>query len=235
MILFLKKEMTKLKSHIGIRYGRLLVIDDSLYQHPPSGKVRACKVQCDCGTIKIVRLNTLVLGLTQSCGCIFTEMIVKRNTKHGLSKDPLYGMWLGMKNRCYIKSNNEYHNYGGRGIKVCDEWRSDFVSFHKWAYSHGYQKGLTIDRIENDGNYEPNNCRWATHVEQGQNRSNNHKLYFNNKYQTLSQWAREVDLSPGVILSRIKRGWSTEKILTTPKLIGSPYAYKKYQEQCQGS
>lgn len=124
-------------------------------------------------------------------------------------------IWDGIIRRCDNPNAAFYHRYGGRGINVCSEWRS-FESFYKWSLNNGYEDDLTIDRIDNDGNYEPLNCRWATWKEQANNKSVNHILTFNGKSQTMTLWAEETGITRSAIKTRLKNGWSTEKALTTP-------------------
>lgn len=121
-----------------------------------------------------------------------------------------------MKTRCYNKNFMYYCNYGGKGIKICDEWKNDFSKFYKWAINNGYKEGLTIDRINNDGNYEPLNCRWVTRKKQNNNMNKNIIINYNGKKQTISEWADELNLSRIALYYRIRRGWDVEKALTTP-------------------
>lgn len=125
-----------------------------------------CMCRCACGKEKPVRKARLVKGVSTNCGC-------DRNIKHGLSRDPLYFIWMGMKQRCYNENNKFYKNYGGSGIKVCDEWESDFTPFYEWSISNGWKPGLQIDRIITTLNYSPNNCRYVTQQQNLYNRGPN--------------------------------------------------------------
>lgn len=197
---------------VGQKFGRLTVIKSigsKNQQH-----IWLCK--CECGKETISNTNRLKSGWKRSCGCIQKEQLAKRNkenAKHGLNNHPLHGVWHNMKDRCYRELCSEYQRYGGRGITVCDEWLHDFQAFYDWAITHGYTKGLTIDRIDNDGNYEPNNCRWATQKEQQNNRSTNHHLTYNGKTMTISEWADELSVPAYMIRNRVKKGMPIEKIL----------------------
>lgn len=131
---------------------------------------------CDCGKRGVVEGTKLRNGGSKSCGCRAIENIKRANTTHGLSDkskntSPVYGVWSKMKNRCCWSGSSSYHRYGGRGISICDEWLNDFQAFHDWAMSSGYREGLQIDRIDNDGGYCPENCRWVTVAENSRNRS----------------------------------------------------------------
>ena len=141
----------------------------------------------------------------------------KPQQKHGLCKHRLFKIWSNMKDRCLREKNTAYKDYGGRGITVCQEWMDDFINFYIWAMKNGYKDDLSIDRINVNGNYEPQNCRWITRKEQCFNRRNNHFLTFNGKTQTMKEWSIETGLHYDCIRCRINRyGWSTEKALTTP-------------------
>lgn len=135
-------------------------------------------------------------------------------------KTRIYSIYKGMKDRCRYKTNDNYMRYGGRGIRVCEEWLSDFMSFYDWAINNGYKDGLTLDRIDSNGNYEPSNCRWLTYKEQANNTKRNNYITFNNETHTLTEWAEKLGLKRSTLTTRIHRqGWSIEKALTTPLMV----------------
>lgn len=133
-----------------------------------------------------------------------------------MTSSRLYTIWNGMKGRCYVKTQGEYKHYGAKGIKVCDEWRFDFMAFYNWSINNGYAEHLSLDRIDYCGNYEPNNCRWVTNLQQGNNRSNNVNLTNNGETHTISEWSRIIGIKKGALQYRRYIGMSDEKILTTP-------------------
>lgn len=206
--------MGKIKNIEGQRFGRLRVL---FYVGQNKSKQAMWVAVCDCGGTVICDTHSLIRGNTKSCGCI-TEAFMKYKKPaitHGSCDHPVYNTWCNIRSRCYNKSNPKYPRYGGRGIKVCDEWQ-DFATFKDWALSHGYEQGLSIDRIDNDRDYCPENCRFVNNKIQSNNRSNNHYVEYNGKTQTISQWAEEYGLQYFQLQSRLKYGWSFEKALTTP-------------------
>lgn len=132
-------------------------------------KVRFGLYKCNCNNEFRARTADVKLGKIKSCGCLNRKLLIKRNTTHGLNNHRLNGIWQDIKKRCLNKNRKQYVDYGGRGITICDEWLNDFISFYNWALDNGYQDNLTIDRINNDGNYEPLNCRWTTRTVQARN------------------------------------------------------------------
>ena len=150
----------------GKTFGRLTVLG---YSHNNKHGQSMWRCRCECGKEIVAAGLHLKSGHTKSCGCFRDDALDKTRTKHGLKKTRLYRIWSCMKARCFIEKSTNYHNYGGRGITVCDEWRHDFQAFYDWAVANGYSDELSIDRIDVNGNYEPSNCRWATAKEQNQN------------------------------------------------------------------
>lgn len=144
-------------------------------------------------------------------------------TKHGLCKDTsgkksrLYHIWEDMKSRCLNKNNKRFLRYGGRGISICDDWL-EYMPFHNWATKNGYNSHLTIDRIKNDGDYEPSNCRWATSKQQANNRCDNVNIEFKGEIMTRQEWSEKLGFESHVLKNRLHRCWSIERALTTPKI-----------------
>jgi len=142
--------------------------------------------------------------------------------KHGLvwnsdgKMRPVYTLWLNMKNRCRNKKLYSYQHYGKRGIKVCEEWKDNYLAFHKWAMDTGYKKGLTIERIDNDKGYSPDNCKWATRKEQANNRRSNRIINYNGGKYTLSKLAEKIGMNYGTLFCRLERGWSIKDAVGLP-------------------
>lgn len=147
--------------------------------------------KCDCGKEIITDKTSVACGRIKSCGCLAKEIwsknLTRLLTKHNLSKTGLYDLYYSIKKRCYNKNSCNYKTYGGRGIKMCDEWEKNFLSFYNWSIENGYKKGLTIDRIDVNGNYEPSNCRWATKKEQANNRRNTVLVKINDSFLPMSE------------------------------------------------
>lgn len=200
----------------GERYGRLTVLTRATH----TSHKRVCWLCCcDCGKATVVSGNDLRTGHTQSCGCYKIDTAKEKGTVHGDNRKGhrarLYTVWSGMMDRCYRPKNQKYDLYGGRGITVCTEWH-DYETFRAWALLNGYRDDLTIDRKDNDGNYCPENCRWATDVEQSNNRRNNHLVTYDGETHTMAEWARIKGMSWATLQHRIYRGWSLERAFNQP-------------------
>lgn len=198
--------------YIGNKYGRLTVVE---YLGMIDGK-RKYLCRCDCGNERTLPIYDLKSGHTKSCGCLMREMTVERNRTHGGHKTRLYKIWGGMKTRCHNSNSPKYKDYGGRGIAVCQEWRDNFDTFRDWATTNGYAEDLSLDRINVDGNYEPDNCRWSDMKTQARNKRNNRYITLNGETLTIATWAERTGIKAITIRSRLNSGWSVEKTLTTP-------------------
>ena len=193
--------------HSGERYGRLLIAG---FSHQDRRGARHYHVKCDCGTGKIVRGSDLRSSSTVSCGCLRRE----KHTIHNQSKTAIFRAWWGMKERCENAKHDSYKNYGGRGIAVCLRWQ-DFSNFH--ADMGDRPRGFSLDRIDNDGPYSPENCRWASPRQQCNNKRDNHYLEFRGRRMSFSEWERDLGLPRDILKQRINKcGWSVERALTAP-------------------
>lgn len=205
--------MGKIKDMVGKRFGKLTCIE---YVDVKNGHAR-WKVLCDCGTIKVVEGSEMRRGSTISCGCVKRERLKLGPEKvktHGMSGSRTYSSWHQMLQRCKNPNNSRYHQYGGRGIKVCEQWER----FENFFADMGFvPQGMSIDRINNDGNYEPGNCRWATSFEQSNNMKNNVRLKFNGETKTVSEIAKITGIKKVTIYTRFKRGWPLHKLFDSPK------------------
>lgn len=205
------KRKIKYTVNIGDRFGFLTVEHHPAYC--PTSAMVSCR--CDCGKKRLVYFGSLIQGLTKSCGCLRDKMIArvgKRNNRtHGKSYEPIYAIWNSMRSRCNNSNSISYRNYGGRGIRVCERWMSfkNFYSDMGERPSNAYQ----IDRINPNGNYEPENCRWADNLKQQNNRCNNHKLTYNGTTMTMAEWARSLGVSRQLLYQRLRRKWPTWKVL----------------------
>ena len=142
---------------------------------------------------------------------VIDGQLVGNATKHHLSNTRIYRIWKNMKSRCYCENRSNYKFYGGRGIAICNEWKNDFMKFYQWAIENGYKDGLTIDRIDNNGNYTPENCKWENQKEQFRNRRTSKMIFYNGKNKCLSYWGEIYGIKTHTLLARINRGWSFEK------------------------
>ena len=207
---------TRRKFHDGQTFGKWTIIT----AYPSDSRNALCR--CECGRVKYVARQHLKSGASRMCQSCALNMRYKNTPreelkcyKDGRLEDPLYQAWWSMKSRCLNPKHRSYPRYGGRGITICDEWL-DFPTFRQWASEHNWQKGLQIDRVDNDGNYCPENCRFVTPKENANNRSNCRMLTFNGKTQSVSKWADELGYEPNVIYLRLRMGWPVERTLTAP-------------------
>ena len=197
----------------GEKFGKLTAIAPAGYAK--NGKTLwLCR--CDCGKLATVKTNELRTGGTKSCGCLVKEVLSVMHRTHGMSGDRIYRIWRLMKNRCTNSRSPDYPHYGGRGITVCDEWRNSFEAFRDWALANGYADNLSIDRIDVNGNYCPENCRWATQVQQCENRTNNNLITCDGETLPVKVWAKRLSISADVLYSRKRHGWSDEMTIKTP-------------------
>ena len=165
---------------------------------------------CTCGVENNFRGSSLASGNTKSCGCLSAEKTSSRRRTHGKSRTKEYWAWFSMKNRCNNPAGKDYPHYGGRGIKICVRWQK----FENFLADVGEcPPGMSLDRIDNNGNYTPSNCRWATRQEQQNNRRNNRWLVYNGRRQTIAAWSRELGISPTSIYRRSSSGWPIERVL----------------------
>ena len=217
--------MGKLIDLTGKKFNRLTVLEKA-YRKNNKNYWRCI---CDCGKEVFVDAQKIRNWHTKSCGCYKYEMNKERLSKHKLSKTRLYVLYRSILQRCYWEKTEHYSNYGGRGITVCDEWLNDFKSFYDWAYANGYKEEKlpsgtnkwTIDRIDNDKGYSPDNCRFVTMKEQCLNRSTTVKLTYNGITLTRKEWAKKVGINEHTIKRRMYDGWSVEEALSTPANHGN--------------
>ena len=201
---------------IGQRYGRLLVVakaEDHICRGSGEHK-RRWECVCDCGNTVYCTTGDLRCGDVKSCGCLMRETRKEKATTHGYHGTKIHNIWCAMRRRCRNVNNKDYRWYGGKGIGVCDEWESDFMSFYEWAMENGYKDGLTIDRIDPNGDYCPDNCRWVTITEQQNNRTSNRQYTYNNETHNISEWATKAGIPYSTLYMRLRNGWSFERAIS---------------------
>lgn len=200
----------RIKIESGEKYERLTIEREV---DAIKGSIRKFLCKCSCGKKKIIRLADIRSGHTKSCGCLNSEILIERNWKHGYVGTRIYTIWTHMLARCRNKNNQDYKYYGGRGITICDEWLNHEI-FHKWAIKNGYSNNLTIERINNDKNYEPDNCKWIPHGQQSINRKSNISSIINGiKFPTLAAATRHFGVPYITATSRLKRGLNIKQAL----------------------
>ena len=205
----------------GDRFGRLVIIKEVESKVYKRYKNRRVLCQCDCGNTKVVDLYQLMNGRISSCGCYRTKRastLGKMSLKYDkrITSSKLYSIWHGMKCRCNTKTSGSYGRYGAKGVSVCKEWDDDYTTFYNWAISNGYSDGLTIDRIDNNGIYEPSNCRWADYSKQANNRKSNVHMSFNGESHTIAEWSKILGIKYQTLFNRRKLGWNDHEIISTP-------------------
>lgn len=221
--------MTLIKDITGKKFGKIKVISFvGLNKHHSA--LYLCR--CDCGNEKIINGSDLRSGHIISCGCYKRTRLGKETTIHGLSKLKSYKRILKIRrhmlDRCYSTKSGKYKNYGARGIKVCDEWKNDFLTFYNWAINNGfnenlYQKEQSLDRIDVNGNYEPSNCRWVDSKTQARNKTNNVTITYNNETHCIKEWAEILSINSSTISYRLKLGLPLDLVFQKGKL---PYNIK---------
>lgn len=190
--------MAKSRSPASERYSRWTVVSKL------HGSLWLCR--CDCGTEKLVISSTVKSGRSKSCGCYKLE----RARTHGKSRTPIYELWSAMIKRCYTPSNGQYPNYGGRGISVCRRWHT-FENFY--ADMGERPKGMSLDRIDNDGDYKPSNCRWTTQKQQIRNKRNTARVMYQGKHVSLAELCEQRELPLKRVRNRLYAGWTVEQAL----------------------
>lgn len=200
--------MGKLKDLTGQRFGKLIVVERA--ENDSQGNAQwLCK--CDCGNKKVIRGYQLTNNKTKSCGCL----VGHNNETHKKSRTRMFNIWINMIQRCNNPKNSCYKYYGNKNIQVTKEWL-DFENFYNWASTNGYTDKLTIDRIDNNGNYEPNNCRWVDMKTQQRNRSNNNLITINGDTKCLAEWCIIYHISPSAVWLRTQKGIDIVTAITTP-------------------
>jgi hypothetical protein len=210
----------------GQRFGRLVAMEKH-HQGIQGRWYWLCK--CNCGNSVVVLGTQLRNGNTKSCGCLKSEAVIQRNkdnSTHNLSKHPAYNIHSNMINRCYDTNNPRYKDYGGRGIAVCEEWK-DITTFCNWMMNNNYVKGLSIERIDNNGNYEPSNCILIPLENQSKNRRSNHSITYNGSSNTIAEWSRITGINMYTLFDRLYRGWTDEEIVATPVGVNKEKYFKK--------
>lgn len=195
----------------GKRFGKLVAIKDTGVS---KNQKAVWECVCDCGKIVFVAQDKLKSGHTTSCGCKKRNGVAHKT--HGMTCTRLYRIWKSMKKRTTNPHSSQYRDYGGRGIEICEEWKNSFEQFRDWSMENGYRSNLTIDRIDNNKGYSPNNCRYVTMKTQANNTRRNRFIRYGGEERTVSEWAEKTGIKRSTLESRLKRGWSTEKALTTP-------------------
>lgn len=210
--------MGKFRDLTDMEFGMLKVIKQAETRISPSGRKRifwVCQCSCESKTIVEVEAGNLTCGRQTSCGCVRNRKSSERLKTHGLANTRIHNTYTSMKQRCYNAKAQEYEQYGGRGIKICDEWLGEngFHNFFDWSMKNGYRDDLSIDHIDNDGNYEPGNCRWADRFTQLNNRQNTLYYDIGNGKEPLAVLCKRYNLDRTMVWKRLKRGWTIKEAL----------------------
>lgn len=203
--------MSRMIDITGKRFGRLVAIEPSKDKATNESKKWLC--ECDCGTKKYIRSSDLRFGKVTSCGCWKDEKTRNRFKVHGKSNTLQYEIWKSMKQRCYNSNNKDYPNYGGRGIKVCDEWKDDFLTFYHWAKYNGYKRHYTIERINPSGNYEPSNCTWIPNEQQALNRKTTRVIEYQGNNYSMREISEKFNVNYNTFRDYINKGKTPEEII----------------------
>jgi hypothetical protein len=207
---------------IGQQFGRLLITGVEIIKRNGKSNSIATAV-CECGNTKQYFLSSIKSGATKSCGCLNMEKSSNSrryiNIIHGFSRHPLYIVWRGILRRCYSESHKHYKSYGGRGVKVCDEWRNDFMTFYNWALANGWQKGLQIDKdIKGDGKlYSPETCVFVTNTVNGRKKRNSVLIGYNGETKALSEWCELLGMKYTTIRRRLRLGMKPDEAFSKVK------------------
>lgn len=197
-----------LNSLIGKKFNKLTILSFSK-KDKNNSTYAVC--QCDCGNIVETRLGRVINNETLSCGCVRKKYVDRKQA------DLIYLVWFCMIRRCYNKQDEHYRLYGERGIIVCDQWKNSFSNFYDWAINNGYRKCLSLDRINNNGNYEPSNCRWTTQKQQCRNKNTNKLITYNNETLCVVEWCEKLNLDYNLVRRRLYEGWDIEEAFFTPR------------------
>lgn len=202
------------KDLTGMRFGKLAVVEKTKINN--HGEAHWLCL-CDCGNTHIATSYNLTHGKTTQCRKCMCKQISSSNTKHGCKPKRLHEAYVNMRTRCENPNYYLFHRYGGRGITVCKEWTESYIAFRDWALENGYSDNLTLDRIDNNGNYCPENCKWSTVTEQANNRRTNRILTLGKEKDSMANWSRKTGIPYWVLERRVNSlKWSDEKALSTP-------------------
>lgn len=219
--------MPKRKDITGLRSGRLVALEFDTFARFPSGvRYEKWRCKCDCGSYVSVNKKNLMAGLSRSCGCVNAEANARRLTTHGDRKSRLYNTWCNIKSRCYNPENQDFDRYGGRGISMFEPWRDNYLEFKDWAIENGYNDSLTIDRINVDGNYCPDNCRWVDMVVQANNRSNTIYIEYNGEIHTCAEWSKITGINYDTLNDRYHRGLTGDSLFKNGRHKTGPKSQK---------